>query len=86
MADRITLDWRRADGPATASVRSARWRVKLTLKPLEAGPRGLGSCSAEVSATEAWDVIEIAAMYNFTNRLALASGMLPNREYHSLHR
>jgi hypothetical protein len=25
-------------------------------------------------------------MYNFTNRLAMATGMMPNREYHSLAR
>jgi alkylhydroperoxidase family enzyme len=33
-----------------------------------------------------WDVIEIAAMYNFTNRMSQATGMLPNREYHALAR
>ena len=32
------------------------------------------------------DVIEIAAMYNFTNRLAMATGQLPNEEYHRLAR
>jgi hypothetical protein len=30
---------------------------------------------------EAWDVAEIAAMYNLTNRMAMATNMLPNREY-----
>jgi uncharacterized peroxidase-related enzyme len=28
----------------------------------------------------------IAAMYNFTNRMALATGQLPNEEYHHLDR
>jgi hypothetical protein len=31
---------------------------------------------------EIWDVVEIAAMYNFTNRMALALGQQPNEEYH----
>ena len=31
-------------------------------------------------------IIETAAMYNFTNRIASASGMLPNREYHGMGR
>jgi hypothetical protein len=31
-------------------------------------------------------VIEIASMYNFTNRMSLACGMIPNEEYHSLSR
>ena len=35
---------------------------------------------------EVWDVVEIAAMYNFTNRMALATGQQPNEEYHSLDR
>jgi alkylhydroperoxidase family enzyme len=39
-----------------------------------------------LSQQEVWDVIEIAAMYNFTNRLAHATGMMPNPEYHSLAR
>ncbi len=33
-----------------------------------------------------FDIIETAAMYNFTNRIASATGMLPNREYHGLSR
>ena len=33
-----------------------------------------------------WDVIEIAAMFNFTNRMAHGAGMLPNPEYHALAR
>jgi alkylhydroperoxidase family enzyme len=32
---------------------------------------------------EAWDVAEIAAMYNFTNRMAMATDMMPNEEYHA---
>ena len=35
---------------------------------------------------EIWDVAEIASMYNFTNRMALATGQLPNEEYHHLDR
>ena len=30
---------------------------------------------------EAWDVAEIAAMYKLTNRMAMATNMLPNPEY-----
>src|SRR5664280_3445514 len=33
---------------------------------------------------ECWDVAEVAAMYNFTNRMAMATNMLPNEEYHCL--
>jgi alkylhydroperoxidase family enzyme len=39
-----------------------------------------------LSDVEIWDVAEIAAMYNFTNRMALATGQQPNEEYHHLDR
>ena len=35
---------------------------------------------------EAWDVAELAAMYNLTNRMAMATNMLPNPEYSALAR
>ncbi|MBX3280700.1 MAG: peroxidase-related enzyme [Acidobacteria bacterium] len=85
-ADRITLDYRRAglDERMTAVLDFA---VKLTRSPVECSEndlnrlRGLGLTEEEV-----WDVAEIAAMYNFTNRMASATGMIPNDEYHRLHR
>ena len=46
-----------------------------------AGLRAVG-----LSDHEVWDVAEIAAMYNFTNRMAQATGQLPNEEYHHLDR
>jgi len=39
-----------------------------------------------LSDEDVWDVIEVAAMYNFTNRLAQAGGQIPNAEYHALAR
>src|SRR3712207_8597966 len=33
-----------------------------------------------ISEEEVWDVIEVASMYNFTNRMSLACGMIPNEE------
>ena len=38
------------------------------------------------SLHEPTENLGVAAMYNFTNRMALATGMLPNREYHALSR
>ena len=43
-------------------------------------------CLHHESASADASVIEVAAMYNFTNRLALATGQLPNPEYHALAR
>lgn len=86
LADRITLDHRRAglDERRTAILDYA---VKLTRTPLDCGPQDLERLVAVgLSREEIWDVAEIAAMYNFTNRMALATGMLPNSEYHALAR
>ena len=41
---------------------------------------------AGLTREEAWDVAEIASMYNLTNRMAMATGMLPNREYYAMSR
>jgi uncharacterized peroxidase-related enzyme len=60
---------------------------QLTLRPVESTEDDLATLrAAGLSEEDAWDVIEVAAMYNFTNRLALATGQIPNPEYHALAR
>jgi uncharacterized peroxidase-related enzyme len=87
MADRITLDWRRADGLSERQRAICAFAERLTLRPVEASEDDLEGLRAQrLSDEDAWDVVEIAAMYNFTNRLALATGQIPNPEYHALAR
>ena len=88
MADRITLDWRRADGLTERQRAICAFAEKLTLQTGgEHRGRPRRRCARTGSPTQdAWDVIEVAAMYNFTNRLALATGQIPNPEYHALAR
>jgi uncharacterized peroxidase-related enzyme len=86
LGDRITLDYRRAglDERTTAMLDYA---VKITARPVECGEADIERLRAVGFSDQAiWDIIETAAMYNFTNRVAAASGMLPNREYHMLGR
>ncbi|TCJ15082.1 alkylhydroperoxidase [Rubrobacter taiwanensis] len=86
LADRITLDYRRAglDERRTAILDLA---VKVTREPLECTPEDIERLKGYgLTLEEIWDVIEIASMYNFTNRMSLACGMLPNEEYHALAR
>lgn len=86
LGDRITLDWRRA-GLDERRATICAYAEKLTRTPREmteddnAGLRKVG-----LSEEETWDVAEVAAMYNFTNRMAMATDMLPNEEYHALAR
>lgn len=86
LADRITLDYRRAglDARRTAILDLA---VKITKEPLQCSPEDIERLQQHgLSTEEVWDVIEIASMYNFTNRMSLACGMIPNEEYHALAR
>lgn len=86
LADRITLDYRRAglDARRTAILDYA---VKLTKVPHECLEADLDRLrSFGLTDAEVWDIIEIAAMYNFTNRMAQATGMIPNAEFHALSR
>lgn len=86
LGDRITLDYRRAglDERTTAMLDYAH---KITANPVECSEddiqklRKLGFSDRAI-----FDIAEVAAMFNFTNRLALSTGMLPNREYHSIAR
>jgi uncharacterized peroxidase-related enzyme len=86
LGDRITLDYRRA---ALSEKQTAilDFAVKITENPEKCSPDDHKRLMAlGLTQEEVWDVIEIAAMYNFTNRLAHASGMMPNTEYHALFR
>lgn len=86
LADRITLDYRRAglDERRTAILDYA---TKVTKNPLDCTPQDLARLQEYgLTEEEVWDVIEVASMYNFTNRMSLACGMIPNEEYHALAR
>jgi uncharacterized peroxidase-related enzyme len=85
-ADLIATNWRHAglDPKRTAICLFAE---KLTARPNEMTEDDLrGLRDVGLTDEEIWDVVEITAMYNFTNRLALATGQRPNEEYHRLAR
>jgi uncharacterized peroxidase-related enzyme len=85
-ADRITLDYKRAGLDARMEA-VLDFAVLLTESPVNASSVDIAHLqSFGLTLEEVWDVIEIAAMYNFTNRMASATGMIPNREYHALAR
>ena len=85
-ADYIATNWRHAGLDERRSAICA-FAEKLTATPSMMDESDLRSLAAVgLSDHEVWDVAEIAAMYNFTNRMALATGQLPNEEYHHLDR
>jgi uncharacterized peroxidase-related enzyme len=86
VADRITLDWRRAGLDARRAAVCA-YAEKVTRTPRELTREDLDALRAQgLTDEECWDVAEVAAMYNFTNRMAMATNMLPNEEYHAVAR
>lgn len=83
LGDRITLDYRRA-GLDDKTQAMLDYAVKITNTPVECSEADIDHLRALGFSDEAiFDIAEIAAMYNFTNRLASATGMMPNREYHA---
>ena len=86
MADRITFDYRRA-GLDSRRIAILDYAVKVTKEPLACSPEDLERLQGfGLTEEEVWDIIEVASMYNFTNRMSLACGMIPNEEYHALYR
>ncbi len=85
-ADRVAFDYRRAGLDARA-LAILDYAVKITRRPVDCDEmdidylRGFGFSDEGI-----FDIIEVAAMFNYTNRLASATGMMPNREYHGLGR
>lgn len=83
---RLTLDYRRA-GLSEKQMAMLDFAVKLTLDPVTCSEedvddlRGLGFSEEDV-----WDIAEVTAMFNYTNRLMSAAGVLPNAEYHGMAR
>src|SRR3712207_4533813 len=71
--ERIAFDWRRADlDPRRAAI--AAYAEKLTKTPTLVDRDDLRSLlDAGLTLEEAWDVAEVASMYNFTNRMAMAT-------------
>ena len=81
LGERISYDWRRAGlDPRRHAI--CAYAEKATLAPRELSRSDLQALlDVGLTLEEAWDVAELAAMYNFTNRMAMATNMLPNPEY-----
>lgn len=85
-ADLVTVDYRRA--PITERQRAMLdFAVAVTRDPRTIERADVDALRAlGFSDEDVWDIAEIAALFNFSNRLASATGMMPNPEYHGLAR
>lgn len=85
-ADYLATNWRHAELDERRRA-ICQFAEQLTAEPHRCSAGDLQALAdVGLSQDEVWDVVEIAAMYNFTNRMALALGQLPNEEYHHLDR
>jgi uncharacterized peroxidase-related enzyme len=86
LADHIATNWRHAELDDRQRA-VCDYAERLTAEPRRMQESDLRALR-DVGLTdhEVWDVVEIASMYNFTNRMALALGQQPNEEYHHLDR
>ena len=82
MGELIAQNFRAADLPPR-QVAMLAFAVKLTEAPDKieeedrAALRRAGFCDRDI-----WDIAAVAAFYNMSNRMAAATDMRPNREYH----
>jgi uncharacterized peroxidase-related enzyme len=81
LGERLSYDWRRAGlDPKREAI--CAYAEKLTLHAREVTRADLQALlDVGLSLEEAWDVAELTAMYNLTNRMAMATNMLPNEQY-----
>jgi uncharacterized peroxidase-related enzyme len=60
---------------------------KSTVTPAEVGePDRRALRRAGFGERDIWDIASVTAFFNMTNRLATATDMMPNEEYHALSR
>ena len=86
LVDTLGINYRAAD--VTPRQRAMLdFAVALTRDPAAIGESHRQDLrSAGFTDADIWDISEIAAFFNMTNRLASAVGMHPNAEYHALGR
>lgn len=86
LGDRIIFDYKKA-GLDERMKAVLDFAVKLTNDPFGMDESDLEKLRAVGFSDEGiFDIAETTSMYNFTNRMASATGMLPNPEYHQFGR
>jgi uncharacterized peroxidase-related enzyme len=83
LGEMLVQNWRSAPLPARQCA-LLEFAHKLTVAPAEVGEAERATLrAAGWSERDVWDAASVTGFFNFTNRVATASDMMPNREYHS---
>lgn len=83
LGEMLLMNWRVAklDRRQRAMLEFAH---KLTVTPAEVGDDDRAALrKAGFDEREIWDIASVTGFFNFTNRIATATDMMPNPEYHS---
>jgi uncharacterized peroxidase-related enzyme len=82
LGEMLVMNWRSAPLPARQRALLA-FAHKLTATPAEVGEDDRAALRANgFSERDIWDAASVTGFYNFTNRVATATDMMPNPEYH----
>ena len=86
LSERMVQDYRRAG--LDARLRAIMdYAVKITRNSVECSEADIEALRGHgLSDEDIYDVIQTAAIYNFNNRVANASGFLPDRAFHGVFR
>ncbi|MBS0394787.1 MAG: peroxidase-related enzyme [Proteobacteria bacterium] len=83
LGEMLVMNWRTAPLPARQRA-LLEFAHRLTVAPAEVGEAERAQLrEAGWSERDIWDAASVAGFFNFTNRVATATDMMPNREYHA---
>ena len=86
LADRLAVNYRHMELPRQDRV-MLDFAVKLTRTPEACDEDDVARLrEAGFSDTDILDIVEVTAIFNYNVRLATATGLFPNAEYHTLGR
>lgn len=86
LGEMLVMDHRVAELPARQRT-MLEFVWKLTLTPHDVGAADRGALyEAGFNDEEVFDIISVAGFFNLSNRVAKATDMMPNRDYHPMNR
>ena len=82
----LVMNYREAEvTPRQRAMLDFAW--KATVSPQDTGARDRALLrDAGFSEQDIWDIANVTGFFNFSNRVAMATGMTPNPEYHDMAR
>jgi uncharacterized peroxidase-related enzyme len=83
LGEMLVMNWRTARLPRRQRA-LLEFAHKLTVTPAEVGETDRAALRrAGLKERDLWDAASVVGFFNFTNRIATAVDMMPNRDYHS---